>query len=126
METKTYAESRPITQLSAAQLKRSLERVNRDRSAITDRLISLGRGHETPRQTMKLNDPVAVEFRMIAYKHQELIQERDARLKWHSNLKPIKIPVWLGTQTTLEWLRSQKHSVRNSNGTLLTPSTRED
>lgn len=78
-----------IEKLSAANLKKEMDKLSDERSAICDKLIEAGRGYELQSETMQKNDSLSLEFRAVATKQINLGLEKRRRLDYSGSLKPI-------------------------------------
>jgi hypothetical protein len=61
--------------MSAAAINKELDSIDKKRSALNTKFIDAGRGYETPTETHKLSDPLALEYRALADRRFDLSSE---------------------------------------------------
>ena len=66
-------------EMSGPAINRELEKLSKQSSELCDKFIAAGRGHERPSETLKLSDPLAVEFRTISDRRADLMFEARRR-----------------------------------------------
>lgn len=49
--------------MTGREINKALDRLDKVRSTLNDEFIAVGRGHETPSETMKMNDPLAQRWK---------------------------------------------------------------
>ena len=54
-----------VEEMKASEVNRSLDRLDKARSMLTDVFIAEDRGYETPSETFKLSDPLSLLYRRI-------------------------------------------------------------
>ncbi len=69
----------PTSAMTATQINRELDRLDQERSKLTDQFIELGRGHERASETAKKDDPLSLAWRSISDRHQALRIEIELR-----------------------------------------------
>ena len=68
---KSAAATRPpltretVEKMTATEINRALDRIDREASALNDEFIAAGRGHERPSETWKMSDPLAERMKRI-------------------------------------------------------------
>lgn len=75
--------------MSPAELSRAIEKHNALSMALCDEFIAAGRGFETPNETRKLSDPLALRWREQTNRAAELHAEKDRRMTYHGSLKRV-------------------------------------
>jgi len=83
---------RPTT-MTAGQINAELDKLDKARSKNTDAMIEAGRGHEKPSETVKLDDPLAREYKAISSRAIDLYSEIAAR---YGPDAPRRLPVGRG------------------------------
>jgi hypothetical protein len=63
------------SEMSGGAINRELEALDKKRGALTDKFIAAGRGYETPSETDKLFDPLAMKYKELASRHFDLLWE---------------------------------------------------
>ena len=58
--------------MTAGEINKALDRLDKVRSALNDEFIAVGRGYETPSETMKMNDPLAERWKQHSEAAREL------------------------------------------------------
>lgn len=82
--------AKSVQELTAAQLSAAIEKADAAHSLIIDEMIDAGRGHEKPTETIKRDDPLSQRMRESFERFSVLHGERDRRMTYHGNLKPIR------------------------------------
>lgn len=76
---------KPVRTLTRAELQRALDLADRQHMAVIDEMIKAGRGHETPSETARRDDPLSLRFNAAAERSRELYAERSRRMAYHGN-----------------------------------------
>jgi len=79
-----------VTKMSAAQLTKAMEKASVESSKLTHMLIDAGRGDERMSDILKKNDPLSLKVQKISSLEQDLYAEKNRRIAYHGNIKPIK------------------------------------
>ena len=79
-----------IAKMSAAQLTKAMEKASTESSKITQMMIDAGRGYEYPNEIMKKSDPLSLKYQKSAGLMQELYDEKNRRMTYRGNMRPIK------------------------------------
>lgn len=66
-------------QMTAGQINKELDRLDKLSSKLTDEFIAAGRGYERPSETWKLNDPLAERYKQISSAYSDLRSEISRR-----------------------------------------------
>lgn len=82
--------SKPVSDLSPAELTRAIAKADAESTVICDAFIAAGRGHERPSETVKLTDPLALRWREHTNRASELHRERERRREYSGTLKRIR------------------------------------
>lgn len=61
--------------MTAGQINKALDALDRASSKITDEFIAVGRGHERPSETWKLDDPLARKWKQVTARQAALRNE---------------------------------------------------
>jgi hypothetical protein len=70
---------KPIEEMTAGEINKRLDRLDRQSSELTDEFIAAGRGHELPSETAKLDDPLARRKNQLFTEHSALHREIERR-----------------------------------------------
>lgn len=65
--------------MTPSEINKALDRADRVSSKMTDEFIAVGRGHERPSETWKLNDPLAQRWKALSNIRSELHREVERR-----------------------------------------------
>lgn len=57
-------EKKTVECMTAGEINKTLDRLDTVRSKLNDEFIATGRGHETPAETMKMDDPLARRWKV--------------------------------------------------------------
>lgn len=68
-----------LSSLTPSEINRRLDRLDKLGSKVTDKFIAAGRGHETPNETFRMTDPLALEYQRIANERMDLHNEISRR-----------------------------------------------
>jgi len=83
-----------ISKLSAAKIEVLYEKRQKACSVNCTALINAGRGMERGSEIYAKGkagvDTLSIEYVKLSAAFQEVVQEMEARKRWHGNLKPIK------------------------------------
>lgn len=71
--------SEEIATWPASKINTTLDRLDKLNSTLVDEFIAAGRGHETPSETWKLNDPLAERYKRISRAQDTLRNEIRSR-----------------------------------------------
>lgn len=66
--------------MTAGEVNRELDRLDKKRRAIGQEMIDAGRGHETYSETWKMTDPLALRWQEVAGRERDLRWEIDRRM----------------------------------------------
>lgn len=78
-----------VEDLTSAELQREINKHQKLDSVLTDKLIEVGRGHETRQDARKKTDSLSLECIRLGDILFGLYSEKDRRMKWHGSLKRI-------------------------------------
>lgn len=62
MPTRRALTHEQVERMTASEINRAMDRIERESSALTDAMIEAGRGNERPSETVKKSDPLATRF----------------------------------------------------------------
>lgn len=65
--------------MTAGEINKALDRLNKEDSELMDQFIDAGRGHETASQILKMDDPLAKKYREIFHRRMGLRNEVERR-----------------------------------------------
>ncbi len=82
--------SRPMSELTRAELVRVEERSDRVVRRYVDEMIAAGRGHELPSQTARKDDPLSKLYTAAMEHGAGMAAEKRRRMAWHGSLHRIK------------------------------------
>lgn len=71
--------TKPVSEMTAGEINKALDKLDRASSILGDRFIEAGRGHEKPTETWKLDDPLAREFKKLSSERSALHNEMERR-----------------------------------------------
>lgn len=88
--------------MTASQINRELDALDKKMSKINDRFIEAGRGHERPSETMQKDDPLAREWQAVSARRHELRLEIQRR---YGPGAPSRLPRGFGPirEATDDW-----------------------
>ncbi len=73
-------EKKDTRDMTAGEINRELDSLDKKRSKLNDEFIAAGRGHETVNETWKKDDPLALRYKEISNRHGDLRNEISARM----------------------------------------------
>lgn len=71
---------KPPACMTAGQINKALDRLDKARSKLTDEFIAAGRGHEKPSETDRKTDPLAMKHRKLWDQYSALRREVEIRM----------------------------------------------
>lgn len=71
--------AKEISQMTAGEINKALDRASAERTKLDDALIAAGRGHERVLETYEKDDPLSIKFRANVDRHRALRREIERR-----------------------------------------------
>lgn len=88
------ADAKPTKELSRADLQREIEKASAAGSKVNQELIDAGHGYTKPTELMKMPGPLMDRYRQTTTRERELIDEKEARMRYQGTMHPIKPSKW--------------------------------